>query len=110
MQIRRIDIYGKPSLNPEKKKETWEIFPGRYFIKKVGIANGMPLWFQHHKGVDPERIDAPYTVEFAVGDRVRCRETGKSWAFGVVESTAPLKVKVDGVGKAYKWDEVEKAE
>jgi len=86
MKIRRIDMYGKPSLKPEFQDEEWTmqgtdeveggmkewkkgIPPGRYFIKKVSVADGMekrssqkePKWFQH--GVDPHKLDAPYMVE-----------------------------------------------
>merc|ERR1719287_77203 len=76
MRIRKIDIYGKPSLNPEEYHVEWTIQPGRYFIKQVGIANGMPSWFQH--GVDPARIDAPYTVEAGTADNTLSM-TVRSW-------------------------------
>jgi hypothetical protein len=78
MKIRRIDMYGKPSLKPEFQEEAWTISPGRYFIKKVRVADGMhnkqrssaesdshstSKWFQH--GVDPGKLDAPYMYDTA---------------------------------------------
>eukprot|EP00665_Eupelagonemidae_sp_cell47_P010136 gene10136-biopygen12792 len=56
----------------------------------------------------------PSPAQFAVGDRVRCRDTGNEWRFGTVTHVMGPKVLPDGWDKGqyehgFKWDEVQPA-
>merc|ERR1712136_702816 len=55
-----------------------------------------------------EQVELIQDALFKRGDRVRVRDNGNQWLFGLVTESNPiLKVKPNGWNVAYTWDQVE---
>jgi 4'-phosphopantetheinyl transferase len=55
-----------------------------------------------------EESDVQEVQGISIGELVRCRDLGDSWRYGIVTSTAPMKVQADGWTEGCCWDEVQK--